>query len=368
MLLAVFKDLDVKMKERNDAKDLLDAICALIRFTRESKGEAEVEAEDFYTEAMLEAISRDASDVVEIIVYWFPEATLIVDEDGHNIAQIAWKNRASKVYALIVDGNLAKHTSLSSQNMKQDHCGNNFLHFAARLAPTKKLDHTSSPPFRMQRELQWFKLAHEITPQGRMAKNYFGETPEMVFTREHKDLEIESGEWIKTASNAVAIITTLIITVMFAATIQIPGGNNEKGIPNMISQPGFMLFEVTITASAMTAGLSLLLFLVILTSPRTQDDYMLRLPLALVIGVVSLFTSASLGAVAFASALYLSFGTDLQRILGLIAPVVALPACIFFFVYCWYLSVVISDFMHSTTYFLMIYVFRRLQLVGRIFI
>ncbi|KAK1423049.1 hypothetical protein QVD17_18343 [Tagetes erecta] len=365
MKLKIFKNLEERMKQRQHARDLLDFVCATIKFSRGGEGEAEADAGDFYSEAMLEAIRRDASDVVEIIVYWFPEAAMIVDEYGHNIAQVAWKNRAIKVYALILDGNLAKHTSLSSQKMKQDHCGNNFLHFAARLASAKKLDHTSSPPFRMQRELQWFKLAHEIIPQGGMDKNCFGETPEMVFTKEHKDLEVESGEWIKTAANAVAITATLIITIMFAATVQVPGGSDDKGLPHLVSRPAFMVFEVSITSSAMASALALLLFLVILTSPRTQEAYMLRLPLALVIGILSLFMSATLAIMAFASALYIIFG---PLIIGLMAPIVVLPICFFFLGYFWFLSVVLTDFLHSIALFFIIRAFRHLKLVGQIFI
>ncbi|KAK1423051.1 hypothetical protein QVD17_18345 [Tagetes erecta] len=85
MQFQAFKDLKKRMDELNDARELLDVVCLLIKFSKEG----EVAAMDFYTDAMLEAIRRDASDVVEIIVFWFPKAALIVDEDGHNIAQ--WK-------------------------------------------------------------------------------------------------------------------------------------------------------------------------------------------------------------------------------------------------------------------------------------
>ncbi|KAK1418638.1 hypothetical protein QVD17_27783 [Tagetes erecta] len=100
MKLQVFKDLEVRMKEREDAKDLLDVVCALMRVHLDGEGEADTEPKYSYTEAMLEAIRRDASDVVDIIVHWFPEAALTVDEYGHNVAQIAWKNRAYKIAAI----------------------------------------------------------------------------------------------------------------------------------------------------------------------------------------------------------------------------------------------------------------------------
>ncbi|KAJ0878162.1 putative PGG domain-containing protein [Helianthus annuus] len=364
-MIAVFKELKEIMKERRDARDLLDVVCALIQSSNETWS-----SRDFYTEAMLEAIRRDASDVVETLVYWFPEATLIVDQDGHNFAQAVWKNRASKIYALILDGNLANHTSLSQESSKVDeHFGNNFLHFAARLGPSRKLDLISCPPFRMQRELQWFKVAQEIVPQGwRTEKNCLRETPDMVFKKEHKDLEIESGEWMKTISNSVTITATLIITVMFASVIQVPGGNDDKGLPNFISQPAFILFQISITLSAAASAISLLLSIAIITHPLTQDDFLLRLPIAMVIGWVSLFVSAALCMLAFGAALFLLFGTNDPWILGLLASLVALPVILFLYFYSWFMSDAMASFMHSTGHFLIIHYSRRLKLVGRIFI
>lgn len=356
-LFAVFYGFKESMENKEHGRDLLDVVCALIKYSNE-----ECLYREFYTEPMLEAIRRDASDVVDIIVYWFPDATQIVDEEGHNIAQAAWKNRASKVHALIIDGNLAKHTSLSFQKAEKDHNGNNFLHFAAKSAPAKKLDLIACPPFQMQRELQWFKLAQKIVPEGRMKKNYYGETPEMVFTKEHKELVIESGDWLKKTANSVAITSILIITVVFAATISVPGGNDEHGFPNLISQPAFILFQTSIAIAGVAASLSLLLFLAILTSRLTQDDFVLRLPLTLVIGMVSLFMSAALGTLSFGAALFLLFGTHAPWTLGLVAPLIALPISLFFIFYTKFLS----DFMQSTGHFLIIHAFRRLKLVGQI--
>lgn len=148
----VFMHFKKKMERRRVAIQLLDSVCGLIKFSNDASSYP-----DFYTEPLLEAIRRDASDVVEKIVYWFPGAAMIVDKDGNNISQAAFKNRSSKVIALIVNRLMAKRTSLS-QKIKDDHCENNFLHFAARLAPSNKLDLLSCPPFQLQRELLWFMV------------------------------------------------------------------------------------------------------------------------------------------------------------------------------------------------------------------
>ncbi|KAJ0742585.1 putative ankyrin repeat-containing domain, PGG domain, ankyrin repeat-containing domain superfamily [Helianthus annuus] len=342
--LQVFKDFKELMEEREDAIALLDAVCNLIRSSNES-----VCYRKFYKQAMLEAIRRDASNVVAKIVYWFPDATLIRDEDCHNFAQAAWKNRASKIYALILDRNLlAKHTSLSFDS-EPNEAGNNFLHFAARLEPARKLDLISCPPFRMQRELQWFKVAQEIIPQGRRTEeNYLGETPEMIFTKEHKGLVIESGEWLKKVSNSATVAATLVLTALFAGVTQVPGGTGDNGVPHLISQPAFCIYEILITISAAAASLSLLMFMLIQGSPLTQDDFLHRLPLALVIGWVSLFVSVALGMFAFGAALFLIFGARNPWVLGLVAPIVALPISLFFLIYSWFILSALADFWHST--------------------
>lgn len=211
------------------------------------------------------------------------------------------------------------------------------------------------------------KVAQHIAPQGRMKKNYFGETPEMVFTKEHKELVTESGKWMKSTANSYALTATLIITVVFAAAIQVPGGNSEgkDGVPNFIRKPAFILFEASIAMSMVTGSLSLLLFLSILTSRKTEQDFIIHLPLALVIGLVSLFVSAASTMMAFGAALYLMFGSKHHNwILGLIVPLIGLPVCFFHSFY----FPLLSDFMHSTYHFFIIYGFRRFRLLGRIFI
>ncbi|KAI3670722.1 hypothetical protein L1987_87717 [Smallanthus sonchifolius] len=355
--MLVFNRLKEKLERRRYAREVLDTVCGLIKFSNDASS-----YRDFYTEPILEAIRRDASDIVEKIVYWFPCAAMIVDEDGNNITQAAWKNRALKVYALIVNRNMAKHTSLS-QKIQDDPFGNNFLHFAARLAPARKLDLISAPPFQLQR------AAQDILPLAILEKNCFGETPEMVFTKEHKELVTESGNWMKSTANSYALTATLIITVVFAAAITVPGGNKENdggkkgtdGVPKFIDNPAFIVFITSIAVSMVTSSMSLLLFLAILTSRYTEQDFGIVLPLTLVIALVSLFVSATSTMLAFGAALFLMLG---KWTLALIAPSIGIPICSFF----WFYSVLLSDFFASVLQFLTINRFRRLKLLGRIFI
>ncbi|KAK1418632.1 hypothetical protein QVD17_27777 [Tagetes erecta] len=48
-------------------------------------------------------------------------------------------------------------------------------------------------------------------------KNSFGETPQIVFTKEHKELVIEGEKWMKETAQSYTITATLITTIVFAA-------------------------------------------------------------------------------------------------------------------------------------------------------
>ncbi|KAJ0828995.1 putative PGG domain-containing protein [Helianthus annuus] len=210
------------------------------------------------------------------------------------------------------------------------------------------------------------QLARDIVPQGHMEKNCFGETPEMVFTKEHKELVIESGNWMKSTAKSHALTATLIITVVFAAAITIPGGTNEKnhGVPNFNDNPAFIIFEASIAISMLTSSLSLLLFLSILTSRLTEHDFLFRLPLTLVMGLGNLFVSATSTMLAFGAALFLIFGSKHPWTAALIAPMIGLIICFSIFFH----SSVLPDFLRSAGQLLIIPLSVRFNMAGRIFI
>nr|GFA35137.1 ankyrin repeat-containing domain, PGG domain protein [Tanacetum cinerariifolium] len=108
----------------------------------------------------------------------------------------------------------------------------------------------------------------------------------MVFTREHKDLVIEGESWIKKTAESYTITAALIITIVFAAAITVPGGNNqESGIPVFTNNIGFTVFAIADAISLFTAVTSLLMFLSILTTRFAEEDFLFKLPRKLIIGL-----------------------------------------------------------------------------------
>nr|GEZ00101.1 ankyrin repeat-containing domain, PGG domain protein [Tanacetum cinerariifolium] len=103
--------------------------------------------------------------------------------------------------------------------------------------------------------------------------NYVDETPEVVFTREHKDLVSEGEKWMKTTPESYTITAGLITTIVFATAITVPGGNNQdSGIPIFTNSVAFITFAVADAISLFTAVTSLLMFLSIITTRFAEQD------------------------------------------------------------------------------------------------
>ncbi|CAH1448931.1 unnamed protein product [Lactuca virosa] len=208
-----------------------------------------------------------------------------------------------------------------------DSSGNNLLHLAARLEPSNKLNLISGAALQIQRELQWFKEVERfICPLSIMQKNSFNETPQTVFTREHKELVIEGEKWMKSTAESYTITAALIITIVFAAAIIVPGGSNQDtGIPVFTNSTAFTVFAISDAISLFAAVTSLLMFLSILTACFAEQDFLLKLPTKLIIGLATLFISTTAMIIAFAATLYLVFGNRNSRFLIPIAVLTCLP-------------------------------------------
>ncbi|KAD6454906.1 hypothetical protein E3N88_09612 [Mikania micrantha] len=276
------------------AKLLVDFTCNLIR------------TPTTYNNVIFEATRQDAVELVKEIISRFPNAIWTSNEDGHDIIQLAVINRSEKVYNLLYQ--MSKHKNI--YRTIQYPFKNNLLHLAARLAPENKLKPTYGPALQMQQELKWFKAVERfVTPLNVIQKNSFGETPQMVFTKEHKKLAIDGEKWMKETAQSYTIIAALITTIMFAATITVPGGNKQdSGIPVFTNIKAFTVFGILGAVSFVASATSLLAFLSILTNHFSEQDFLSILPKKLAIGVYSLIISTYAMLLAFVVAFSLVYG------------------------------------------------------------
>ncbi|GJV15297.1 ankyrin repeat-containing domain, PGG domain protein [Tanacetum coccineum] len=313
-----------------DATNLLSDVCFLMNKILIKDNSSTYH--QYHTTSTFEATRRNASTFIRCIMRQFPDAIWSTNEDGHDFIQYSVISRSEKIYNLLYE--MSEHKNIYKTN--KDSSGNNLLHLAARLAPTNKLNLISGAALQIQRELQWFKEVERfVCPLNRIQKNSDDETPEMVFTREHKDLVIEGENWIKKTSESYTITAALIITIVFAAAITVPGGNNqESGMPVFTNNVAFTVFAISDAVSLFTAVTSLLMFLSILTARFAEQDFLFKLPTKLIIGLTMLFLSTTAMIIAFGATLFLVFGKGNLSMLIPIGALTCLPITSFVTLQC----------------------------------
>ncbi|KAJ9559255.1 hypothetical protein OSB04_013869 [Centaurea solstitialis] len=280
-----------------------------------------------YSNPIVEAASNGAYEVVQEIVDTFPQAIWYSDKSGHFMIQLAILHRCEKVYNLTYQMSDHKHF----HKTLKDSYNNNLLHLAGKLAPPQKLNLVSGAALQMQRELQWFKEVEAfVHPKYKTEKNSFEQTPEMLFSKEHKKLVRDGEEWMKKTADSYTVTAGLITTIVFAAAITVPGGNNgDTGHPIYAKELSFLIFAVADAISLFTSTTSLLLFLSILTARYAEQDFLFTLPSRLIMGLATLFLSTTSMMIAFGASLYLLFGQGKEWILIPIAALSCLPITCF---------------------------------------
>lgn len=154
------------------------------------------------------------------------------------------------------------------------------------------------------------------------------QTPRELFTKEHQQLKADGERWMKDTATACNIAAALIATVVFAAAFTVPGGiDSATGIPLFSGQLAFVLFAISDAVALFTAVTSVLMFISILTSRYSEEDFLLLLPKRLIFGLLSLFVSFISMTIAFIAALYLVLRADIQVawFLVLVAVLATLP-------------------------------------------
>ncbi|KAF5956860.1 hypothetical protein HYC85_004085 [Camellia sinensis] len=120
-------------------------------------------------------------------------------------------------------------TNYDEKIYKVDEDGNSAVYLAAKIGeyhPWRIL----GAALQMQWEIKWYEP---------------DETPKDIFTKSHKDLVKQGGEWLTTTSNSCSVVDALIAIVAFATASTVPGGNSSAGKPTLENQPAFDVFAIT---------------------------------------------------------------------------------------------------------------------------
>ncbi|GJX77331.1 ankyrin repeat-containing protein [Tanacetum coccineum] len=318
------KHIEKKKRDYGEAIEVLKLICKEMnkKVTRRN-------VEDLYGRPILEAARVDACEVVVQILRGCEYAQLCMNEGKkenvgeHDVFQLAILNRSEKIYNRLSPG-IKRSDSLRNN---RDGSDNWLTHLAAKMASSIVLSRTTGAALQLQRELQWHEEVKKLMSPMELTKNNFNrETSDMVFAREHANLLKEGEQWMKTTAESCSITAALIVTIVFAAAITVPGGSNqETGIPLFKKEITFTIFAVCDALSLFTAATALLIFLSILTTRFAEKDFLVSLPRRLIFGLCALFISTTAMMVAFGAILFLIFCDQRPWMLAPIGLFACLP-------------------------------------------
>ncbi|XP_026444085.1 ankyrin repeat-containing protein ITN1-like isoform X1 [Papaver somniferum] len=304
---------------------------------------------DFFktSSLMKTAIKNGTTEVVELCLEKFPY--LIWSEmEGQSMVQIAVRERNEKVFNFLCK---KSEEDMDELNHRIDGRGNSILHHAANIAPSTQLNLVSGAALQMQREMQWFKAVEFILLERyRRVRNKEGYTAQQIFIDEHKGLVKEGEKWMRYTSQSCMLVATLISTVVFAAAFTVPGGSyndanrNINGLPILLNKNSFIVFAITDALALFSSITSILMFLAILTSRYSEEDFLRALPQKFILGLSTLFFSLATMMISFGSAVNIMV---CQRLAWIIVPI-AMLGCIPVTLFVWLLFPLFVEMIHST--------------------
>lgn len=169
-----------------------------------------------------------------------------------------------------------------------------------------------------------------VSSVDRTRKNKAGKTPQELFTDEHIKLMEKGEDWMKQTAAHSMVVAALIATIMFAVAFTLPGGNSgNNGLPIYLGKRAFVVFVITDAISLCTSSASILVFLAILTARYTEKDFLVSLPVKLMIGVSTLFISIVTMMIAFSASFFLLYAKSMKWVPILVTALASLPVILF---------------------------------------
>ncbi|XP_014519686.1 uncharacterized protein LOC106776729 [Vigna radiata var. radiata] len=248
-------------------------------------------------DAMLEAAKHGNVEFINAMRKANHDLLLAMDNHGRDIFSYAVLHRKHNVFQFMLT--LSENKDII--NYTTDMFGNNLLHLAAHLGPLSNLN----PALQMQREVQWFQAVEEVVHvKCREAKNDEGKKPKEIFIETHKELMKDGEKWIKETAGTFAIVSGLVITVMFAAVFTVPGGlHQDTGIPILIKEKQFTVFIVADVISLLASIITVLIYIDVQTWHHAPRDFLENLPTKIMSGLGCLSLSLVSMMIAFCAAL-----------------------------------------------------------------
>ena len=157
-----------------------------------------------------------------------------------------------------------------------------------------------------------------MRPGFKEMKNGNGETPYVLFAKSHKKLRKQGEKWMMNMAKSSMVVATLIGTIAFSYQ---PDDKLNHQSPKL-----GLAYSVSSAIAIFCSSTSLITFLSILSSRYSYEDFLVSLPVKLMIGVTTLFISIAAMMVAFSASFCLKNHNHQE--LPLIFFVIGLFACV----------------------------------------
>ncbi|KAM3729276.1 hypothetical protein ACB098_M004200 [Castanea mollissima] len=252
-------------------------------------------------EAMIKAVKQGRVEFATEILKTCPDLVRCVEKStGRSLFHLAVLHRQHEVFRF-----LCRSPAKNGLFGMVDSDRNSILHISARFEPSARRNTVPGAAFHMQREVQWYKEVESIVhPFMLESTNTDGKRPRELFTESHKELVKEGEKWMKETASSCTVVAALIVTIMFAAAITVPGGNKQdSGLPTFLNENVFMVFIISDALSLLSASTSLLMFLGTLTSRYAEEDFLKSLPKKMIVGLSTLILSIATMMITFCASL-----------------------------------------------------------------
>ncbi|KAK9757149.1 hypothetical protein RND81_01G143800 [Saponaria officinalis] len=278
--------------------------------------------------AALTAAKWGNYEVLRKILRTCPSVVNLRAEDGQTLFHLAASLRHEKILSLLYE--LGPYRDRVTAFVDKNN--NKLLHNVARLPAPGRLFGFGAAS-QMQREMQWFKATKSLTrPNDLRWKNKDGRTAREVFMEQHKELLKEAENWMRDTAQSCTVVAALIATMVFTASFTVPGGNNQNtGYPVFLGTPAFIIFTMSGAMALFSSITSVLAFTVILTASYLAEDFVVSLPLKMIMGLVTLTFAAACMMVAFCATIHMVLSHQIKLIVVPVSLLAIIPILFFIF-------------------------------------
>ncbi|KAJ0080111.1 hypothetical protein Patl1_24164 [Pistacia atlantica] len=234
------------------------------------------------------------------LIELYPDLVHLKDDDERTIFHIAIMHRHDDLFKLINQIGFNKQLVASYTDIYK----NSLLHLAAKYPDPRPLSTVPGAALEMQRELRIYKDVEKLVmPSFKESKNTEGKTPRELFISTHAGLLKDGEKWMRSIASQCMLVAAIIALMVFQAAFPVPGGNSDNEGRNI----EFRIFAMADVIALSSSSISILMFLSIITSRYVENDFLVSLPLKLVVGLLTLFISIGAMMLAFISSFYTAY-------------------------------------------------------------